>query len=122
MSCLTQPSSVEIKIVDDIFIKSMEIARAGTFVPQHSHTYDHVSMLAVGSVRVWADDELLGDYHAPAGILIKSHTMHRFLSLVDNTLIYCIHRIHDGEDGVNVHKENKFREVDYVTHKLVKEI
>lgn len=111
MSCLDQPSSVEIKICDGIFVKSMEIARKYTMVPQHSHEYDHLSMLAKGSVRVWKDGEFLGDYIAPAGILITKHTKHEFLSLEDDTIVYCIHRLH-GTDAVEVHEENAITEVD----------
>lgn len=85
------PEDVEIHIADDVFVKQMKIAKAGTYIPQHSHKYDHLSMLAVGSVRAWADGDLMGDFSAPAGITIKAGIKHTFLSLVDDTIIYCIH-------------------------------
>lgn len=108
MSCLDQPSSVEIKIVDDIFIKSMEIQHKHMVVPQHSHKYDHVSMLALGTVRLWKDGVLMGDYKAPQGILIKAGCKHTFQSLEDNTIIYCIHRLHDT-DEVEILEEHQFK-------------
>ena len=88
---------VEWIVQDNIFIKQMLLARAGTFVPQHSHKYSHASMLASGSVRVWKDDVLHGDFKAPIPISIDAGCKHTFMSLEPNTVIYCIHRV--GESG-----------------------
>lgn len=85
------PDDVEIHIADDVFVKQMLIKKSGTYIPQHSHKYDHLSMLAVGKVRAWADERDLGEFEAPRGIVIKAGVKHTFLSLVDNTIIYCIH-------------------------------
>lgn len=100
-----QPTSVEIKMFDSIFVKSIAIKHKHILVPTHSHEYDHCSFLAVGSIRVWKDGTLLGDYHAPTGIIIDRHTKHEFLSLEDNTLVLCIHNIHSAEN-VEIHQEN----------------
>lgn len=91
--CAEQPPVIEIKMADGIFIKQMAIAKAGTFVPQHSHFYDHTSMVAAGSVRVWCDGKPLGDFRAPTGILIRAHKKHLMQALEDDTVIYCIHNI-----------------------------
>jgi hypothetical protein len=109
---IIQPDSIETTLCDGIFIKSMVLHRKFTLVPQHSHTFDHVTMLATGSVRVWKDDELVGDFQAPHGILIEARTFHKFLSLEDNTTLYCIHHLHDT-DGVEIHAENGLKEIDY---------
>lgn len=85
------PDDVEIHIADDVFVKQMRIAKAGTYIPQHSHKYDHLSMLAVGRVHVWADDKDMGEFTAPCGITIKAGVKHTFKSLVDDTIVYCIH-------------------------------
>lgn len=114
MSCLKladeQPHGVEISIADDVFVKQMVIAKTGTLVPQHTHTWDHLSMLAIGKVRVWKDGKYDGDYTAPMAIMIKAGVAHKFLSLVDNTIIYCIHNIaHSG--SIDVLKENEIEGV-----------
>ena len=88
-----QPDTIEFHSVDGVFIKSMGLPKAGIVVPQHSHVYAHLSMLARGSVRVWCDDELLGDFIAPRGIHIKAGAKHTFVSLEPDTLIYCIHNV-----------------------------
>lgn len=88
---------VEFSIVDNIFIKQMHLKDAGMFVPQHSHKYDHTSMLAVGSVRVWCDGALVGEFNAPKPIEIKAGTKHTFMSLEPNTIVYCIHNTRDHD-------------------------
>lgn len=102
---IDQPPVVEIHMADDIFIKQMLITKAGTYIPQHSHAYDHTSMLAVGSVRVWVDGIIKGDFKAPTGILIEKGTKHTFLSLEDNTIVYCIHNLMRS-DAVEVLEEH----------------
>jgi hypothetical protein len=92
-----QPPVVEIKMADGIFIKQMFIESAGTYIPTHAHMYDHVSMLARGSVRLWRDGVLIGDFVAPKGIDIPAKTKHTFLALEDSTTIYCIHNIKTAE-------------------------
>ncbi len=105
-----QPDSVEIRIFDGIFVKSIVIKHKNVLVPQHSHTYDHASFLATGSIRVWKDGVLLGDFVAPTSLIIPARTKHKFLSLEDNTTIYCIHNIKDAED-VDVAEEHVLNEL-----------
>lgn len=83
----------EIYIADDIFTKQMHIKNEGMFIPQHSHNYEHMSMLAHGSVRVWKDGVFSGDYKAPVGIKIPANTKHTFMSLEPDTIVYCIHNV-----------------------------
>lgn len=101
-----QPDSIEFHAVDGIFIKSMGLRDAGMLVPQHSHAYAHISMLAKGAVRVWRDDQCLGDFKAPQAIFVQANAKHTFLSLEPDTLIYCIHNIsRTGEVEIQEHHE-----------------
>lgn len=102
-----QPPVVEIKMADGVFIKQMAIAKAGTLIPQHSHAYDHTSMVAVGAVRVWCDGKLLGDFRAPTGILIKAFSKHTFQALEQGTIVYCIHNVSRTGD-VEIMEEHRF--------------
>lgn len=106
--CIEQPPVWERTTPDGVFIKQMYLKVRGTLVPQHSHVYDHTSMLARGSVRAWAGDELLGDFTAPCPIFIKAKVKHTFLSLEHDTLIYCIHRLHGDDKTVPIHEEHQF--------------
>ncbi len=106
MRVIDQPPEVEFTLEDGVFVKQMYLAEAGSVVPQHSHEYAHTSMLAVGSVRVWCDEQLLGDFKAPRPITIKAHAKHTFLSLEPGTLIYCIHNVaRTGEVEVAAHHQ-----------------
>jgi quercetin dioxygenase-like cupin family protein len=88
---IPQPRVTDTTTADKIFISQIEIDREGTYVPQHSHVYDHTTVLAAGSMRVWCDGELLGDFTSVSMINIKRGTKHRFLTLTPFVTILCIH-------------------------------
>jgi len=91
------PDDIEFQTIDDVFIKVMQINKAGTYVPQHSHAYDHGSFLAHGSIRVWQDGKLDADYHAPCLLHIRAGVKHLFQALEDNTRVLCIHNVSRAE-------------------------
>lgn len=82
---------------DDIAIKQM-VVKAGLYVKQHIHEYDHITLLAVGKVFVWKDGEEIGRVTAPDAIEIKAGVAHTFLAIEDSVL-YCIHNVM-GRDGI----------------------
>lgn len=88
-----QPIRTDFEMVDGIAVVSWLVEKAGTVMPQHSHSYPHISQLAVGKVRVWKDREFLGEFAAPAQIVIEAHTKHTFETLADHTHILCIHNV-----------------------------
>src|SRR5215472_17049703 len=92
-----QPVTTDIKILDGLFIKTAIVPKAGSMIPQHSHGTDHVTLLAYGSMRVWADDVLLGDYTGPVGILIRARTKHTFCTMTDGVVFACIHAANDPD-------------------------
>lgn len=95
----------EITTADGIFIKMMEIKQAGTYVPQHSHTWEHASLLSTGAVKLWKDGVLIGNFEAPHLFTIEANVKHLFMSTKPNTVIFCIHNVsRTGE--VDVAEEN----------------
>jgi hypothetical protein len=100
-----QPVTTEIKLTDDLFVKTAIVQHAGTVIPTHAHAYDHVTLLAVGRMRVWADEELLGEFTGPVGILIRAKVKHRMLTLTDGVVFACIHALH-GTSDVEIHEEH----------------
>jgi quercetin dioxygenase-like cupin family protein len=104
--CIEQPPVWEHTSVDGVFVKQMLLKERGTLVPQHAHVYDHTSMLARGSVRMWADGEYVGDFVAPQPLFIKAKVKHRFQSLEPDTLIYCIHNV-SRTGQVEIHAEHQ---------------
>jgi len=96
-----QPVSIEIKLTDDLFVKTAVVADAGTVIPTHQHRWAHITLLAYGSMRVWADDQDLGEFTGPVGILIRAGAKHTFLTTSPGVVFACIHAIH-GTDGVEI--------------------
>lgn len=88
-----QPHTVEHITSDGVYIMHIVIPKAQSLVPQHSHVYDHTTMVAKGKVKVWEDGKFMGDKVAPASIFIKAGAKHSFLTLEDNTILYCIHNV-----------------------------
>lgn len=88
-----QPLSTDIRMCEGLFVKHCVFAE-GTYIPQHSHATDHLTIIATGAVRAWADEVLLGDFKAPAGIVIKARVQHLFLALGPvTTTVLCVHRV-----------------------------
>ncbi len=90
-----QPVSLGAAMGGGVSVVPTRLPVAGMIVPQHAHSRAHLSYVATGAVRVWADDAPLGDFHAPAGVMIPAFVHHRFETLADDTLILCIFA---GED------------------------
>ena len=98
---VNQPVSIEIKLTDDLFVKTATVADAWTIIPTHAHRYDHVTLLAYGSMRVEADGVTLGDYAGPVGILIKAGVKHTMTTLTPGVVFACIHALH-GTEAVEI--------------------
>jgi quercetin dioxygenase-like cupin family protein len=94
---------MDLQIVDNVFVKST-IVKEGTYLKQHRHEFDHMTVIAHGSVRMWVNDIWSGDFKAPDMILVVADKSHSFVALTDATIM-CVHRIHDEHDGVSILKE-----------------
>jgi len=84
--------NVSINLVSNIFIKQMEFAKTGDFMPGHTHTYDHMTLLAKGSVKVTVNEQDT-IFNAPHIIFIHKDNIHRIEALEDNTVAYCINGV-----------------------------
>lgn len=62
---------------------------AGSWLVQHAHLHDHLSILASGSVELIVDDKT-SVLHAPACLTIEAGKHHGVRSLTD-VVWYCIH-------------------------------
>lgn len=80
-----------IEEVGGIYFRSIRLAKAGMFVPQHEHDHDHATFCGNGAARAWADNEWIGDVEQGRAIEIKAGRHHTFMALEDNTLLTCIH-------------------------------
>jgi hypothetical protein len=87
------PTEVSIAMPDGMFVKHYRIKKVGTYLPQHSHTYDHATLVCHGSIRAWVDGRYLGQFDAPSVIHIKANAKHLFEVMAADTTLACIHRI-----------------------------
>lgn len=86
-----QPPVWETTASDGVFIKMLKLTKMGMIVPQHAHKYAHTTLLATGRLRMWKNDELVGDLDAPLAIEIEANVKHKFQSLLPDTVAFCIH-------------------------------
>ena len=90
--------SIEVKIgcVANLFSRMMHFKNAGDTEHTHSHSFDHLTLLANGSVRCTVEDKDTV-FKAPHMIYIHKDKTHKFTALEDNTVAYCIHAMRTGE-------------------------
>ena len=87
MSVEFDPCSVH-HFAAGVYAKQMTLP-ANHFAVKHTHSYDHLSILASGKVSVDVDG-VVTVYAAPACITIKAGQKHRIVAHEDSTW-FCIH-------------------------------
>jgi hypothetical protein len=90
---------VQIGCVANLFSRQMHFKSAGDIEHGHTHPFDHLTLLASGSLRVTVNGKTT-DFKAPHMIYIKAEYNHELVALEDNTVAYCIHALRKG-NGVD---------------------
>jgi len=85
----------KVSIVSNVWFRQIELQHAGDMMKGHSHTFDHMHLLAVGEVRVKVGEDFQ-DFKAPATIFIRKGKDHSITALSDYSLGFCIHPIREG--------------------------
>jgi len=83
-------------IVANTWVKQMHFAKAGDINEGHKHTFDHQTLLAKGSVKIKVNGQET-DFVAPHIIFIGAGHEHEMVSLEDDTIVFCIHALRDGD-------------------------
>lgn len=78
--------------VADVWTRQMHFKQAGDVEHGHTHDYDHLTLLAHGSLRVTVNGQST-EFNAPHMILIKAQFEHELTALQDGTVAYCIHAV-----------------------------
>lgn len=89
----------DIKLVDNVFVKLHYFINEGDTHQGHSHVFDHITLLATGSVLMEHDNGKQ-EFKAPHLIVTPKNVTHKFTALEPKTLFCCIHAIRNG-DGVD---------------------
>ncbi len=90
---------VDLKLVDNVFVKMHQLTNVGDTHNGHSHVFDHITLLATGKVLM-KHDKGEQEFTAPHLIVTPKEISHQFIALEANTIFCCIHAIRDG-DGVD---------------------
>lgn len=93
-------SDIAVEHVDEVgglYIRTIRLFKRGTYVPQHVHDYDHVTLCGSGSAYFYQDGALSAIVRAGSVVTIKKGMQHAFQSLEDNTTLSCIHSVASAE-------------------------
>lgn len=80
---------IAIGCVANVFSRQMHFLKAGDIEHGHKHPFDHLTLLASGSVKVTVNGEAT-EFKAPHMIYISGEHEHEIVALEDNTIAYCI--------------------------------
>ena len=94
---MSQPN-VNIGCVSNLFVRQMHFASIGDMEMGHQHSFDHLTLLAKGKLKVRINDEDT-EFTAPQMIFIKASLRHELTALAENTVAYCIHALRDNSTG-----------------------
>jgi len=90
---------VNIGCVANLFSRQMHFKNAGDMETGHTHQFDHLTLLAAGSLKVTVEGKETV-FKAPHMIYIHKDKVHELVALEDNTVAFCIHALRDG-NGVD---------------------
>lgn len=88
--------NTKITCVKNLWLRQMFFEKAGDANEGHTHNYDHITLLAHGSVKVHVDGNTT-EFKAPHMIYIQKGKSHFIEALEDGTIAYCVHALRDAE-------------------------
>lgn len=101
------PVSTEHIYQHNLYMKKMVFDKAETVYQGHHHTYDHVTLVASGKVRVKFNavpeanlDEEVKEYTGVSMFVTRAFRTHEVTALEDNTVVCCVHVVRDSDGEV----------------------
>lgn len=91
---------IHIGCVSNLWSRMMHFEKAGDVENGHTHDFDHLTLLASGSLKITVDGETT-EFKAPHMIFIHKDKRHELIALEDNTVAYCIHALR----GINTSED-----------------
>jgi len=89
---------ITLGLVSNLFSRMMHFKSKGDVEVGHTHPFDHLTLLAHGSLNVEVNGKTT-EFKAPHMIFIKAEYVHKLTALEDNTVAYCIHAIRKDRHG-----------------------
>lgn len=81
--------NIELGYFGNIWVRQNMLSK-GEEAPGHEHYFDHVTLLAKGSVRVEVEGKEPKEFKSPTFIVIKKELIHKMTALEDDTVYYCV--------------------------------
>ena len=94
---MNQPQ-VKIGCVANLYSRMMHFEKVGDIEHGHTHAFDHLTLLAAGSLKVTVEGQDT-IFKAPHMIYIKADKKHELVAQEDNTVAYCIHALRDKSNN-----------------------
>jgi quercetin dioxygenase-like cupin family protein len=92
---------VKIGLVANLFSKMMVFKAAGDVEQGHTHSFDHLTLLAAGGLIVRANGYST-TFTAPAMIYIRADVQHELEATAPDTVAYCIHALRNPDKSGDV--------------------
>lgn len=92
---MSDTPKIKLGCVANLFSRQMHFQKAGDLEHGHRHQFDHLTLLAKGSLRVTVNGKTT-DFTAPHMIYIRAEHEHELVALEDDTVAYCIHALRNG--------------------------
>lgn len=89
--------SISIGCVANLYSRMMHFKRVGDMEEGHKHQFDHLTLLAKGSLKVTMEG-VATEFTAPHMIYIRADKNHELVALEDDTVAYCIHALRGNND------------------------
>lgn len=93
--------TINIGVTCNIFTRQMHFKQAGDVEQGHTHPYDHLTLLAKGSLRVEVDGTAT-DFVAPHMLWVRADKAHKLTALTDDTVAYCVHGLRAGMESDDI--------------------
>lgn len=82
--------------VSNLWLRQMHFEKAGDRNEGHVHNFDHITLLAKGSVTVDVEGQTT-EFKAPQMIFIAKGKRHHLIANEDDTVAYCVHALRTGD-------------------------
>lgn len=90
---------ISLAVVSNVWCKQMHFKDVGDTMAGHSHTHDHVTLLAAGSLQVVVDGKPQV-FTAPQIIFVAKGREHHLVAMSPGTVAYCIHGLRDEHEDI----------------------
>jgi quercetin dioxygenase-like cupin family protein len=89
--------TIKLGYTGNVYTRMMVFENVGDVEQGHTHEFDHLTLLATGSLKIVANGQET-IFNSPHMIWINKDVQHELTSLEPNTVAYCIHAVH-GKNG-----------------------